>query len=244
MWIIVLVNKNKIIIIELHYSSFNNYINYPKLYWFRTECFGLPGNTNMALGKHNPITTRHSNSLNHRVIPHSSVSSGFRKDLKISYFFRQFLTSFHSYCVQNKSASALHLPHCSTLSLPFLSFFNLFLKDRRERKKIRNFQMEEGKGSTLVHLLVVVLSLVAFGFAIAAERRRSIVRTPPLLFPFLFFSLPFILSLILVLFCYEFGFRAFVMLSHSFWFDWLIDLFFVTNFGARFLVLLEFVEVL
>ncbi|GLT91808.1 hypothetical protein SLE2022_096800 [Rubroshorea leprosula] len=34
--------------------------------------------------------------------------------------------------------------------------------------------MGEGKGSTLVHLLVVVLSLVAFGFAIAAERRRSI----------------------------------------------------------------------
>ncbi|KAK6252658.1 hypothetical protein QUC31_014378 [Theobroma cacao] len=35
--------------------------------------------------------------------------------------------------------------------------------------------MGEGKGSTLVHLLVVVLSLVAFGFAIAAERRRSVV---------------------------------------------------------------------
>ncbi|OAY31321.1 uncharacterized protein LOC110631061 [Manihot esculenta] len=34
--------------------------------------------------------------------------------------------------------------------------------------------MGAGKGSTLVHLLVVVLSLVAFGFAIAAERRRSI----------------------------------------------------------------------
>ncbi|XP_057963397.1 uncharacterized protein LOC131154571 [Malania oleifera] len=33
--------------------------------------------------------------------------------------------------------------------------------------------MGEGKGSTLVHLLVVVLSLVAFGFAVAAERRRS-----------------------------------------------------------------------
>ncbi|KAL3578495.1 hypothetical protein D5086_019999 [Populus alba] len=33
--------------------------------------------------------------------------------------------------------------------------------------------MGEGKGSTLVHLLVVVLCLVAFGFAIAAERRRS-----------------------------------------------------------------------
>ncbi|XP_044488018.1 uncharacterized protein LOC123212858 [Mangifera indica] len=32
----------------------------------------------------------------------------------------------------------------------------------------------EGKGSTLVHLLVVILSLVAFGFAIAAERRRSV----------------------------------------------------------------------
>ncbi|XP_062110121.1 uncharacterized protein LOC133821953 [Humulus lupulus] len=34
--------------------------------------------------------------------------------------------------------------------------------------------MKEGRGSTLVHLLVVVLSLVAFGFAIAAERRRSV----------------------------------------------------------------------
>ncbi|XP_057477779.1 uncharacterized protein LOC130765386 [Actinidia eriantha] len=34
--------------------------------------------------------------------------------------------------------------------------------------------MGEGKGSTLVHLLVMILSLVAFGFAIAAERRRSI----------------------------------------------------------------------
>lgn len=33
--------------------------------------------------------------------------------------------------------------------------------------------MGEGKGSSLVHLLVVILSLVAFGFAIAAERRRS-----------------------------------------------------------------------
>ncbi|PIA39737.1 hypothetical protein AQUCO_02600294v1 [Aquilegia coerulea] len=33
--------------------------------------------------------------------------------------------------------------------------------------------MGEGKGSTLVHLVVIVLSLVAFGFAIAAERRRS-----------------------------------------------------------------------
>ncbi|ESR61714.1 hypothetical protein CICLE_v10016788mg [Citrus x clementina] len=31
----------------------------------------------------------------------------------------------------------------------------------------------EGKGSTLVHILVVILSLVAFGFSIAAERRRS-----------------------------------------------------------------------
>ncbi|XP_020229120.1 uncharacterized protein LOC109810142 [Cajanus cajan] len=34
--------------------------------------------------------------------------------------------------------------------------------------------MAEGRGSTLVHLLVIVLSLVAFGFAIAAERRRSV----------------------------------------------------------------------
>lgn len=30
-----------------------------------------------------------------------------------------------------------------------------------------------GKGSTLVHILVIALSLTAFGFAIAAERRRS-----------------------------------------------------------------------
>ncbi|KAK9105724.1 hypothetical protein Scep_022568 [Stephania cephalantha] len=35
--------------------------------------------------------------------------------------------------------------------------------------------MVEGKGSSLVYLMVVVLSLVAFGFAIAAERRRSTV---------------------------------------------------------------------
>ncbi|OAY47303.1 uncharacterized protein LOC110616583 [Manihot esculenta] len=34
--------------------------------------------------------------------------------------------------------------------------------------------MGEGKGSTLVHVLVVILSLIAFGFAIAAERRRSV----------------------------------------------------------------------
>ncbi|KAK3009074.1 hypothetical protein RJ639_013631 [Escallonia herrerae] len=33
--------------------------------------------------------------------------------------------------------------------------------------------MGEGKGSTLVHLIVIVLCLVAFGFSIAAERRRS-----------------------------------------------------------------------
>uniref|UniRef100_A0A5B6Z7J0 Sodium/hydrogen exchanger 7 n=1 Tax=Davidia involucrata TaxID=16924 RepID=A0A5B6Z7J0_DAVIN len=37
--------------------------------------------------------------------------------------------------------------------------------------------MGEGKGSTLVHLLAVILCLVAFGFAIAAERRRSIGTT-------------------------------------------------------------------
>ncbi|PWA98156.1 hypothetical protein CTI12_AA022040 [Artemisia annua] len=33
--------------------------------------------------------------------------------------------------------------------------------------------MSEGRGSSLVHLLVIVLCLVAFGFSIAAERRRS-----------------------------------------------------------------------
>eukprot|EP01018_Ginkgo_biloba_P027147 Gb_21515 [translate_table: standard] len=36
--------------------------------------------------------------------------------------------------------------------------------------------MAEGKASTLVLLLVIILNLVAFGFAIAAERRRSIGR--------------------------------------------------------------------
>nr|AFK35167.1 unknown [Medicago truncatula] len=34
--------------------------------------------------------------------------------------------------------------------------------------------MAEGRGSTLVHLLVIVFCLVAFGFAVAAERRRSV----------------------------------------------------------------------
>ncbi|CAF2082673.1 hypothetical protein BRARA_F00795 [Brassica rapa] len=34
--------------------------------------------------------------------------------------------------------------------------------------------MGEGKGSTLVFVLVIALCLVAFGFSIAAERRRSI----------------------------------------------------------------------
>ncbi|KAG8382898.1 hypothetical protein BUALT_Bualt05G0127600 [Buddleja alternifolia] len=42
-----------------------------------------------------------------------------------------------------------------------------------EREREREREMGEGKGSSLVHLLVIVLSLVAFGFAIAAERRRS-----------------------------------------------------------------------
>lgn len=35
---------------------------------------------------------------------------------------------------------------------------------------------EARRTSTLVYILVVVLSLVAFGFAVAAERRRSVVR--------------------------------------------------------------------
>ncbi|KAK1552311.1 hypothetical protein Q3G72_014277 [Acer saccharum] len=41
--------------------------------------------------------------------------------------------------------------------------------------------MGEGKGSTLVYLLIVVLSLVAFGFSIAAERRRSIGHMEPII---------------------------------------------------------------
>ncbi|WOL10800.1 hypothetical protein Cni_G19559 [Canna indica] len=35
--------------------------------------------------------------------------------------------------------------------------------------------MEEGKGSTLVHILAIALCLTAFGFAIAAKRSRSTV---------------------------------------------------------------------
>ncbi|MFS7888524.1 hypothetical protein Hanom_Chr00s000001g01596221 [Helianthus anomalus] len=37
--------------------------------------------------------------------------------------------------------------------------------------------MAEGGGSSLVHLLVIILSLVAFGLAIVAERRRSTIAT-------------------------------------------------------------------
>ncbi|PKA49250.1 hypothetical protein AXF42_Ash014152 [Apostasia shenzhenica] len=39
--------------------------------------------------------------------------------------------------------------------------------------------MGDGKSSTLVHILVVLLSLTAFGFAIAAERRRSTGKIVP-----------------------------------------------------------------
>jgi hypothetical protein len=44
-----------------------------------------------------------------------------------------------------------------------------------------------GSSSILVHILVVALCLTAFGFAIAAERRRSTVLT---LAQVAFFSLP------------------------------------------------------
>ncbi|EOA24789.1 hypothetical protein CARUB_v10018068mg [Capsella rubella] len=37
--------------------------------------------------------------------------------------------------------------------------------------------MGEAKGSTLVYILIVLLSLIAFGFAIAAERRRTVGET-------------------------------------------------------------------
>lgn len=50
----------------------------------------------------------------------------------------------------------------STLSSSFTNPFHKVVK------------MAEGKGSTLVHLLVIVFCLVAFGFAVAAERRRSV----------------------------------------------------------------------
>lgn len=41
--------------------------------------------------------------------------------------------------------------------------------------------MAEGRSSILVHILVIALCLTAFGFAIAAERRRSTVLIPRLL---------------------------------------------------------------
>jgi hypothetical protein len=48
-------------------------------------------------------------------------------------------------------------------TFPFTSLSTLTVKPK----------MVEGRGSTLVHLIVLVLCLVAFGFSIAAERRRS-----------------------------------------------------------------------
>lgn len=55
----------------------------------------------------------------------------------------------------------------------------------------------EGKGSSLVHLLVIVLSLTAFGFAIAAERRRSTVKKPFFLYCFLNIELDLVLACML-----------------------------------------------
>jgi hypothetical protein len=46
---------------------------------------------------------------------------------------------------------------------------------------------DTGSSSILVHILVVALCLTAFGFAVAAERRRSTVLTFPQV---AFFSLP------------------------------------------------------
>jgi hypothetical protein len=43
---------------------------------------------------------------------------------------------------------------------------------------------DSGRSSVLVHILVIALCLTAFGFAIAAERRRSTVLIPR---PFFFF---------------------------------------------------------
>lgn len=83
-------------------------------------------------------------------------------------------TAFHFTLLTLLTKALFTVSHCfflfSPLSLfsPSLSLWNpLFLSLDQE--------MGEGKGSTLVHLVVVVLSLVAFGFAVAAERRRSVV---------------------------------------------------------------------
>jgi len=81
---------------------------------------------------------------------------------------------------QQKHSLCSHLLHFITFLTPSLSLSlstqlhtqTLF---RREWRASLQLEMAEGKGSTLVHLLVVVLSLVAFGFAVAAERRRSVV---------------------------------------------------------------------
>ncbi|XP_058088846.1 uncharacterized protein LOC131235610 isoform X2 [Magnolia sinica] len=77
------------------------------------------------------------------------------------------------------STPLLPSSHAHTPKSPF-SFLREREREReRECKRVRGRgrgEMGEGKGSTLVHLLAVVLCLVAFGFAIAAERRRSTVR--------------------------------------------------------------------
>ncbi|CAH1449266.1 unnamed protein product [Lactuca virosa] len=59
-----------------------------------------------------------------------------------------------------------------TSAHPFsLHSFSLYKQPSNSSSSTR--KMGEGKGSSLVHLLVIILCLVAFGFAIAAERRRS-----------------------------------------------------------------------
>lgn len=71
------------------------------------------------------------------------------------------------------SLLSLYIP----LLILTLTFSFSLCSNRKNVLRRSTKTMGEGKGSTLVHLLAVVLCLVAFGFAIAAERRRSTVNT-------------------------------------------------------------------
>lgn len=87
-----------------------------------------------------------------------------------------------------KILTAVHTPPKAHRHHKPIFILILSLKTRisdRSLKEENQRKMKEGRGSSLVYLLVVVLCLVAFTFSIAAERRRSRVlslSTSPLTF--------------------------------------------------------------
>ncbi|KAL7587231.1 hypothetical protein Lser_V15G38823 [Lactuca serriola] len=95
-----------------------------------------------------------------------SATGGLRLlKLEMSVILRFFLSSISK---KNHGFYALDLTSAHPFSLQSFSLY----KQPRSSSNIR--KMGEGKGSSLVHLLVIILCLVAFGFAIAAERRHNI----------------------------------------------------------------------